>query len=278
MSSSFGGFRGLRGAVAGASVILCSATLFAQSGQPVQVVPVQVVPVTPAGPQNAPPVPPVAVASRPTATPMVVTQTPTPEPAVIQPLAPVQQAPQAAAGPSRKLDMTFSNGRVTLTADNVSIGEIFAEWTRKGGTVIDNVDKLNAGMVSFVFENEPELKVLQALLRPYPGMIVVPRLPSSTIASSFSRVNVVARSTASATPFVGAAASPMQQYQQGPEEMPSMPPGLAPPARMPQDPSPSTAPQGPQTMPSVGPSASRPGVVVAPVTPAGAAVPGQIIK
>jgi hypothetical protein len=274
-ASSLGGFRGLRGAVAGASVILGSAALFAQSGQPVQVVPVQVVPVTPAGSQSAPPV---AVASRPSAAPVAVTQTPAPEPAVIQPLAPVQQTPQAPSVPSRKLDMTFSNGRVTLTADNVSIGEIFAEWARKGGTVIDNVDKLNAGMVSFVFENEPELKVLQALLRPYPGMIVVPRSPSSTIASSFSRVNVVARSTASATPFVGAPAAPMQQYQQ-PDEMPAMPPGLVPPARVPQDPSAGAPPPAPSAMPTVGPSAARPGVVVAPVTPApGAAVPGQIIK
>jgi hypothetical protein len=277
-ASSLGGFRGLRGVVAGASVIVCSAVLSAQSGQPVQVVPVQVVPVTAAGSQTTPPV---AVASQPITTPAAVTQAPAPAPALIQPLPSPQPAPQAPSVPSRKLDLTFSNGRVSLTADNVSVGEILAEWARKGGTVMDNADKLNAGMVSFVFENEPELKVLQALLRPYPGMIVIPRSPAAgpvaPSMSSFSRVNVVARSTASAAPFVGAPTTPMQQYQQ-PDEMPAMPPGLVPPPRVQQDPAAGAPPPPPSNMPSVGPSAARPGVVVAPVTPAGAAVPGQIIK
>jgi hypothetical protein len=266
----------LRGVLAGGVAMLWSAAAAAQSGQPVQVVPI-----TPVGPSAA--AGPSGQTNKPAAPATVAVQAPVPQPAlVVQPFTPAPQAPapQAPATSSRKLELSFSNGRVSLTADNVTVSEILAEWVRKGGTVIDNGDKLTGGTVTFAFENESELKVLQALLRPYPGMIVVPRSPTSTIASTFARVNIVARSTASASGFVAPPNPPQPQGMPDDELPPVMPPGQIPGARV-QGPSPNAPPPGPLTMPTTSQGGSaRPGVMVAPVTPTPgtAVIPGQIIK
>lgn len=244
----------ISGVIAGGVVVLLPAVAFAQGAQPVQVVPIMpagpavIVPVTPAGRTATPATP----APQVPATPAAQVQTPAVATASYYPV-------QAA---TRKLELSFANGRVSLAAENVTVTEILAEWTRRGGTVIDNANQLAGGQVSFAFQNRPELEVIQALLRPYAGMIIAPRMPSSTIASTFSRINIVARSTASATGGPSYA-------QPGPDqEIPPpmmMQPDQIPPARIPQGPA--TPPPGPLTQPTAGSSSPTPGVQVAPVQP-----------
>jgi hypothetical protein len=252
----------IRGVVAGSVVALFPAVAFAQGAQPVQVVPV-----TPAGPAVIVPFTPAGRTVPGTPAPQVPpaqggqVQTP--------PAAPVSYYPVTPAT-ARKLELSFANGRVNLVAENVTVSEILAEWSRRGGTVIDNANQLAGGPVSFMFQNQPELEVIQALLRPYAGCIIAPRMPSSPIASAFSRINIVARSTATSAPFVGAPAGPAYAQPRPDDELPPvMPPGFVPPARIPQGPP--TPPPGPLTQPSAGQSSPTPGVQVAPVQP------GQII-
>ena len=77
----------------------------------------------------------------------------------------------------RKLQLSFDGqGNVTLIAQGVTLQEILAEWTRLGGCYFPNADKLSRAMlVPLQFENVPELKVLDSLLRSAAGIIVAPR-------------------------------------------------------------------------------------------------------
>ena len=71
---------------------------------------------------------------------------------------------------SRKLEISFNEGRVTLVAENVTLREILAEWARKGGSRITNADKITGAPVfPMEFRNEPEAAVLRTLLRDLPG-------------------------------------------------------------------------------------------------------------
>ena len=70
----------------------------------------------------------------------------------------------------RKLDISFNNGRVTIVAENVTLGDIFAEWARKGGSKIVNAERLPGAPVMLTeFKDQPEADVLRTLLREAPG-------------------------------------------------------------------------------------------------------------
>ena len=59
-------------------------------------------------------------------------------------------APLSAQAPAeRKLQVTFDHqGNVTVVAQNVTIGEILAEWGRQGGTTMVNANRLTGAPVS----------------------------------------------------------------------------------------------------------------------------------
>ncbi len=62
-------------------------------------------------------------------------------------LAPATAAAQN-AGPTRTLELSFNNGKVTLVARGVTVPEIMAEWARKGGSVVTNAEKLTGAPVN----------------------------------------------------------------------------------------------------------------------------------
>ena len=86
---------------------------------------------------------------------------------------------------SRKLDISFSGGRVSLVAENVSLQEVLAEWSRKGGSKIVNAERLPGTPVTLLFQNQPEADVMRALLRDAPGygaaMRTEPQAGGSTV-------------------------------------------------------------------------------------------------
>jgi hypothetical protein len=109
--------------------------------------------------------------------------------------------PQEPPPVERKLQLSFDGkGNVTLFAQGVTLQEILAEWTRLGGCYFPNADKLSRAMlVPLQFENVPELKVLDSLLRSAAGIIVAPRTARTSGASAFEIVQILATSTATAT-------------------------------------------------------------------------------
>jgi hypothetical protein len=110
-------------------------------------------------------------------------------------------APQEPTTVQKTLNLTFDGqGNVSLIAQGVTLQEIFVEWTRLGGCYFPNADKLPRTMlVPLRFENVPELKVLDSLLRSAAGYMVAPRTTRTVGASAFEMVQILPTSTATAT-------------------------------------------------------------------------------
>jgi hypothetical protein len=102
--------------------------------------------------------------------------------------------------PKRVLNLAFDQqGNVTLIAENVTVSEILAEWTRKGGGQFINGQKLMTTLaVPVRFENRPEAEVIASLLRSAAGYMIAPRPAGSPGPSRFNTL-IVPTSTATAS-------------------------------------------------------------------------------
>lgn len=99
----------------------------------------------------------------------------------------------AGAQNARKLDVSFSDGRVTIVAENVTLQEILAEWAKKGGSRIINAERLPAARVMLTeFKDQPEAEVLRTLLREAPGYGAAMRTDAPTGGSTVQTVFILA--------------------------------------------------------------------------------------
>jgi hypothetical protein len=117
-----------------------------------------------------------------------------------------------APGP-RQLELSFDQqGRVTLIANNVTLREILAEWARRGGTTIMNLDKLASAPIEYPirFENAPEMEVMMSLLRGVAGKAYVPREVGTAGASRLAIVHLTPTSNASGSVVAAPAMPPVQ--------------------------------------------------------------------
>jgi hypothetical protein len=167
--------------------------------------------------------------------------------------------------------LTFgTQGRVTIVAQQVTVSEILAEWGRKGGTKIQGAERLTGGVIQvpMLFDNRPELEVIEALTRQAAGVSVAPRRVGAPGASRFESIYIVATSAAtasspypSAPTYGGSAPPPVRGF---PDD--EVPPVTAPGARDPQQPP-------AQPAPGARPGPTSPGspviVPVVPVVPVG---------
>ena len=172
-------------------------------------------------------------------------------------------APLSAQAPSeRKLQVTFDQlGNVTVVAQNVTIAEILAEWSRQGGTAMVNANRLSGPPVSRYHLNEPEVDVISSLLRQAAGYIVTPRRQGVPGASRFEVVQITPTSVTNSTAFTPVPNAPVSAPVTTPgspndELPPIVPPGAA-------NPPPPAAAQPP---PGPAPGA-YPGSVAVPVVP-----------
>jgi hypothetical protein len=155
----------------------------------------------------------------------------------------------------------------------VTVSEILAEWSRKGNTRIQGAERLTGGpiVVPLLFENRPELEVIEALTRQAAGISIAPRLVGSAGASRFESIHIVATSTATASnpypsaPYPGAAAPPVRGFPDD-EVAPVVSPGARDPQQQPGQ------PQQPGARPNPTAPAGSPVIVpVVPVVPVGGA-------
>ena len=195
--------------------------------------------------------------------------------------------PQAAAG---ELKLSMQDGRVTIVADNVPLGQILQEWARVGQTTIVNGDKLSGSTISIQLTNVPERDALDILLRSAAGYIAAPRPAIVAGAATYDRITIMATSR----PPAAVASAPVPTFQRPPPpvddgdepinvmmppmqpqppnpvtgQFPGMPPGMMP-SGMPNTTLPVTATQpGPLTSP-------RPGALPTPQMPPGYPNPYQ---
>jgi hypothetical protein len=79
------------------------------------------------------------------------------------------------AAAQSSLFLQFTNGRVTLHAENVSLRQILARWAELGQTAILNGDKVSDVQLTLQLDDVPERDAIATLLRNAGGYILVRR-------------------------------------------------------------------------------------------------------
>lgn len=103
----------------------------------------------------------------------------------------------AATASAQGVKLEFLNGRVNLSAQNVPVRTILAEWTRLGGTRIVNGDRVTGAPVTLELQGVPERQALDIVLRGVAGYMLAAREVSGAGgASTFDRVMILPTSTA----------------------------------------------------------------------------------
>ena len=130
----------------------------------------------------------------------------------------------AVASASADVQLSISNGRVTLIAKDATVRQILTEWARVGQTRVVNMERVPNGLVTLEFRNVPEQQALDTLLRSVSGYVAAPRAEMVANASVFDRIVVM---PASAPPPATATRQPANPaFQQQP------PPGMFVPSGM----------------------------------------------
>ena len=165
------------------------------------------------------------------------------------------QAPDS----TRVLNLSFDqDGRVTLSARNVTIRDILNEWARQCGCYVVNGDKLSGAPLSIplLYEHETQAKVLESLLRQAAGYVLTPQRAGVVSKSNFETIYILATSNPIATSFQPVSTPnpyPMPTTGAPDDELPPiLPPGAPRPMTNP------SAPPVPQPPGSEGPGAGMP--------------------
>jgi hypothetical protein len=171
---------------------------------------------------------------------------------------------------SRVLNLSFEqDGRVTLSAKNVTVRDILSEWARQCGCYVVNGDKLAGAplAIPLLYEHETQAKVLESLLRQASGYVLTPQRAGVASKSNFETIYILATSNAVAsaayTPVATPAANPYPMPTIGApdDELPPILPANAP-RPLPQSPVTGPAPPGAEYpgagMPSSGPGQNAP--------------------
>jgi hypothetical protein len=148
----------------------------------------------------------------------------------------------ATSAAAQGVTLEFQDGKVRLSAQNVPVSQILAEWARRGRTTIVNGERVPGPPVTLELQDVSEQQALDTLLRTASGYLVAARDTTVAGASSFDRIYILPTSSRPS----GATALPQQPQQQAlqvqddlddDEPPPPGPRGLngPPGARLPRD-------------------------------------------
>jgi hypothetical protein len=192
------------------------------------------------------------------------------------------------------IQLSIHNGRVSLDAKDVTVGQILAEWARVGHTRIVNAERVPGGRVTLQFTNVPEQEALDVLLRTAAGYIAAARTVASAEGSKFDRILILPTSATAPSGAAAAAFPPSPIYPQpSPAARPNAPPTFLPPGVQraigpdgqpvpdDQEGAPAYVPPPPgysAPAPAPTPGAARPAQPsTRPTAPTGVPVPGMIV-
>lgn len=96
---------------------------------------------------------------------------------------------------AQSVQVAFHDGRVNVSADNVPLRTILAEWSRVGGTKIVNGDRVGGLPLTLQLDNVPERAALEVILRNVAGYMVGPRASTASGLSMFQSILIVPTST-----------------------------------------------------------------------------------
>jgi hypothetical protein len=179
-------------------------------------------------------------------------------------------------------------GKVRLTAQNVSVSQILAEWARRGRTTIVNGERVGGAPVTLELQNVTEQEALDIVLRSVSGYLVAARETPVSGASTYDRIYILPTSSRPTTAAaVGPSPQPALQVQDDANDDdvpnprgPNTPPGgrlprevnqptntVRPPVTV-DDSDPENRPAPAPTNPfGVAPGSTRPGVITPTPTP-----------
>lgn len=201
-------------------------------------------------------------------------------------------APSVHGQAPRVLELSFApDGLVTLSAQNVTVRDILAEWARQCGCFVVNADRLAGAPlpVPLAFSKVPQDQVLRSLLRETGGFALTPRRAGSTSVSLYETIYII-NPTAPAAPASAFGApsptfTPITAVRTAPDDEipPVVPlivttdPAAGSPAGEPQEAQASETPRPPAmggfTITPVTPVTAVP---VVPATPAPSGQPGRV--
>lgn len=92
------------------------------------------------------------------------------------------------------LQLTMTDGRVTIIARDVPLRDLLVEWSRVGQTRIVNADKLAGSRVTLQLVDTAERDALDILLRSAAGYIAAPRPGDRPGTSAYDRITILASS------------------------------------------------------------------------------------
>lgn len=97
---------------------------------------------------------------------------------------------------AQQLKLEINDGRVTLEAQNTSVRQILAEWSRVGGAKIVNAEKVTGAPVTLQLRGVPERQALDTILRGVSGYMLAARRDGNTGVSAFDRILILPTSSA----------------------------------------------------------------------------------
>ena len=109
------------------------------------------------------------------------------------------------------VQLTIRDGRLSLVATNATPAQIFEAWSRAGGVLILNAERMPSAPLTLRLDNVPEEQALDTLLRSVSGYLAQRRTEPVESGSIFERIVIlpspqVVRQPAAAAP--GAVAPP----------------------------------------------------------------------
>jgi hypothetical protein len=146
----------------------------------------------------------------------------------------------ATSAAAQGVTLEFQDGKVRLHAQNVSVSQILAEWSRRGRTTIVNGERVPGPPVTLELENVSEQQALDTVLRSVSGYLVAARETAIEGASSFDRIYILptsSRPSNAATPIPQQQTLQVQDDLDDDEPLPNGPRGLQGPpgSRLPRD-------------------------------------------
>jgi hypothetical protein len=98
--------------------------------------------------------------------------------------------------------------KVRLLAQNVSVSQILAEWSRSGRTTIVNGERVPGPPVTLELQNVSEQEALDIVLRNVSGYLVAARETAISGASAFDRIYILPTSSRPSTAAATSASLP----------------------------------------------------------------------
>ena len=108
---------------------------------------------------------------------------------------------------AQQLQLDIRDGLVTLSATNVPVRQVLAEWAKVGGTRVTGAERITGPPLTLKLEGVPEAKALDIVLRGAAGYMAATRSEPALGRSMYDRIMVLASSTPPASSGPGATAA-----------------------------------------------------------------------